>query len=51
MKVLSYTRGRFTIADRAGLEAQSCECYRVVQDHLARIFPAANVQPSASGQT
>jgi CRP-like cAMP-binding protein len=51
MKLVSYTRGRFTIADRAGLEKRSCECYRVVQDHLARIFPAANIQASASGQT
>jgi CRP-like cAMP-binding protein len=51
MKLVAYTRGRFTITDRMGLEKQSCECYRAVQDHLARIFPAANVQASATGQT
>jgi CRP-like cAMP-binding protein len=41
MRLVSYTRGRFTIEDRVGLEKQSCECYRVVQEHLARIFPPA----------
>ena len=29
--LLHYTRGQVTIADRAGLEARSCECYRAVQ--------------------
>ena len=29
--LISYTRGRITIADRAGLEALACECYGLVQ--------------------
>jgi CRP-like cAMP-binding protein len=51
MEILSYTRGRFVIKDRDGLEKQSCECYHVVQEHLSRIFQPFAVQPSASGQT
>ena len=51
MGLLAYTRGRFTITDRAGLEAQSCECYAVVEEHLARLFPPLRAEPSASRQT
>lgn len=30
-KLISYTRGRITMLDRAGMEAMSCECYEVLQ--------------------
>jgi CRP-like cAMP-binding protein len=29
--VIRYQRGRLRVADRAGLESQSCECYRVLR--------------------
>jgi CRP-like cAMP-binding protein len=31
---IQYSRGKVTISDRPGLEKRSCECYRVVRDHL-----------------
>ena len=33
-----YTRGHVTVVDRAGLERASCECYRVVSAHFARLL-------------
>jgi CRP-like cAMP-binding protein len=32
--LIEYSRGKVTITDRKKLEARSCECYRVVRDHL-----------------
>lgn len=36
--VVEYRRGNVRIADRAGLEAQSCECYETVRAHYARLL-------------
>jgi hypothetical protein len=36
--VISYTRGRITIRDRAGLDRFACECYRAVRDQFARLL-------------
>ncbi len=37
--LLRYSRGRITVLDRQGLEARSCECYRVVKTEFDRLLP------------
>jgi CRP-like cAMP-binding protein len=37
--LIHYTRGRITVLDRPGLEARSCECYRVVKAEFDRLLP------------
>ena len=32
--LIQYSRGKIVLMDRPGLEQLSCECYRVVKDHL-----------------
>jgi CRP-like cAMP-binding protein len=44
--LVDYRRGRFSIRDREGLEVQSCECYHVVQEHVARLFSRVQAEPS-----
>lgn len=39
--LITYHRGRINILDRAGLEQQSCECYRLVKDELERLLGRA----------
>lgn len=36
--LISYSRGDIAILDRTGLEAASCECYKVQQHQFARVF-------------
>jgi CRP-like cAMP-binding protein len=37
--LISYSRGRITVLDRLGLEAQVCECYAVVKKEYDRLLP------------
>jgi len=39
-ELISYSRGRITVLDRAGLEKRSCECYAVVKKEYDRLLPA-----------
>ena len=36
--LISYVRGQMHVLDRPGLERASCECYRVVGAHFARLL-------------
>jgi CRP-like cAMP-binding protein len=38
--LITYSRGRVRILDRAGLEAAACECYAVVRAHVGRLLGA-----------
>lgn len=37
-KLISYTRGKITVLDRAGLEAISCRCYTIIKNEEQNIF-------------
>ncbi|MBK8162928.1 MAG: Crp/Fnr family transcriptional regulator [Gammaproteobacteria bacterium] len=37
--LILYSRGHITVLDRPGLEAQACECYRVVKAEFDRLLP------------
>jgi CRP-like cAMP-binding protein len=36
--LIHYRRGKITVLDRPGLEARSCECYRVVKTEFDRLL-------------
>lgn len=36
--LISYTRGRIVVTDRAGLERVTCECYGIIRSTFARIL-------------
>jgi len=37
--LIRYQRGRIAVLDRPGLEARSCECYKVVKTEFDRLLP------------
>src|SRR5262249_22719211 len=37
--LISYSRGKITILDRAGLEGASCECYGIVRQVFEQLLP------------
>lgn len=37
--LIQYRRGKITVRDRPGLEARSCECYKVVKTEFDRLLP------------
>ena len=36
--LIRYSRGKFTVLDREGLKAGSCECYRRINEEFVRVF-------------
>ena len=41
--LISYSRGRVTVRDRAGLEQAACECYRIVRESSDSILSTSGV--------
>jgi len=43
--VITYHRGKVTVLDRAGLEAASCECYRLIRERFDRMPGGSDADP------
>lgn len=37
--LISYSRGHIRVLDRAGMEARTCECYKVIKTEYDRLLP------------
>jgi CRP-like cAMP-binding protein len=49
--LIHYSRGRITVLDRPGLEAQVCECYAVVKKEYDRLLPYEKSKVAKVGLT
>ena len=47
--LIDYTRGRIAVTDRAGLEATSCACYRVIVAEFDRLLGSGHVASPLDG--
>ena len=41
--VIQYSRGQIAVIDRTGLEAASCNCYRLIRDEYDRLLEGDEV--------
>lgn len=46
--VIEYNRGHIHVLDGAALEAESCECYRLMCDEFGRVFDTPGVKAAAA---
>ena len=49
--LIHYCRGRISILDRNGLESNVCECYRLVEDEVDRLFNRKRKPPFSQAIT
>jgi CRP-like cAMP-binding protein len=49
--LISYSRGRITVDDRAGLERAACECYGIIESTFARLLDLRPKPNALDGMT
>jgi CRP-like cAMP-binding protein len=48
--LIHYSRGRITVLDRAGLEDEACECYRVIRNEYERLLFATPARHACTAE-